>query len=293
MAQDVQVEGVGPPDLTPAETEALAEFWQVYEANFDTVAADVQRDVERHPEVESFFGGRDATERAASRARIRRAIVDGDWPPYLENMQAVGARYAESGLGFTAWFEAGRALRARLTPLLIEAHADQPSLLAASVRGVAIFVDLAMVAVGAAYITTKERIIRAQQEAIRELSTPVLELRPGLLILPIVGIIDSDRARGLTERLLYGIAERRAKTVVLDVTGVPAVDSAVANHLSQSVQAARLMGATTFISGLSAENAQTLVRLGLDLSTLNTVGTLADAVEAASRLLDDHRGPAH
>jgi len=138
--------------------------------------------------------------------------------PHLGNMQNIGTRYAESGLGFSAWFEAGRALRARLMPLLLDAYAGQPARLAAAVRGVAIFVDLAMVAVGGAYVTTKERIIGAQEEAIRELSTPVLELEPGLLILPAIGIIDSDRARGLTERLLYGIADRRAKTVVLDVT---------------------------------------------------------------------------
>ena len=85
--------------------------------------------------------------------------------------------------------------------------------------------------------------------------------------------------------MLEAIAAKRAKAIVLDITGVPAVDSAVANHLMQTVQATQLMGAHTLISGLSPENAQTLVRLGLDLGRLNTVGTLTDGVVAAGEIL--------
>lgn len=154
-----------------------------------------------------------------------------------------------------------------------------------AVRGVAILIDLVMLALGQSYIGPKERIITEQQAVLRELSTPVLELRPGLLLVPLVGLIESERALLLTPQLLAGIAAYRAKAVVLDITGVPAVDSAVANHLMQTVQATRLMGAHTLISGLSAEHAQTLVRLGLDLATLNTVGTLADGVLQASAIL--------
>jgi rsbT co-antagonist protein RsbR len=196
-----------------------------------------------------------------------------------------GVRYAEAGLDFSAWFSAGRALRGRLIPLMVEVLSDDADRLAEAVRGVSILIDLATFAVGQTYITAKERIINEQQAFLRELSTPVLELRPGLLLVPLVGLIDSDRAMFLTQQLLEGIATNRAKAVVLDITGVPAVDSAVANHLMQTVQATRLMGAHTLISGLSAENAQTLVRLGLDLGPLNTVGTLADGVLQASAIL--------
>jgi rsbT co-antagonist protein RsbR len=120
---------------------------------------------------------------------------------------------------------------------------------------------------------------------LRGLSTPVLELRQGLLLVPLIGFIDSERALLLTGKLLEAIAAKRAKAIVLDITGVPAVDSAVANHLMQTVQATQLMGAHTLISGLSPENAQTLVRLGLDLGRLNTVGTLTDGVVAAGEIL--------
>jgi anti-anti-sigma regulatory factor len=211
--------------------------------------------------------------------------MDGDWSPYLTRMGDSGVRYAEAGLGFNAWFAPGRALRSRVMPRLVAALSDEPERLAAAVRGVAILIDLVMVAVGESYVGAKERIIVEQQDVLRELSTPVLELRPGLLLVPLIGLIDSDRALLLTQQLLEGIAASRAKAVVLDITGVPAVDSAVVNHLMQTVQATRLMGAHTLISGLSAENAQTLVRLGLDLAPLNTVGTLADGVLAAGAIL--------
>ena len=131
----------------------------------------------------------------------------------------------------------------------------------------------------------RERIIRQQQEAIRELSTPVLAVRERLLILPIIGILDPQRARQLTEQLLRGIRVNRAKVVVMDLTGVPAVDAAVANHLVQTVEAARLVGADVIVTGLAPELAQTLVTIGVDLGKMATVGDLQGGIEEAEKLL--------
>ena len=139
------------------------------------------------------------------------------------------------------------------------------------------------VAVG--FVEERERIIRQQQEAIRELSTPVLQVRERLLILPIIGVIDPQRARQLTEQLLRAIRANRAKVVVIDVTGVAAMDSGVANHLVQTVEASRLLGATVIVTGLSPEIAQTLVTIGVDLSEMATVGDLQGGIEEAERLL--------
>ncbi len=122
------------------------------------------------------------------------------------------------------------------------------------------------------FVGERERVIRQQQEAIRELSTPVLQVRERLLILPIIGVLDGQRARQLTEQLLRGIRDNRAKVVVIDITGVPTIDSTVANHLVQTVEASRLMGASVIITGLSSDIAQTLVTLGVDLSKVNAVG---------------------
>ncbi len=139
------------------------------------------------------------------------------------------------------------------------------------------------VAVG--FVQERERIIREQQEAIRELSTPVLQVRERLLILPIIGAIDPHRARQLTEQLLRGIRTNRAKVVVIDITGVAALDSIVANHLVQTVEASRLLGAIVIVTGLSPEIAQTLVTIGVDLGKMNTVGDLQGGIEEAERLL--------
>lgn len=139
------------------------------------------------------------------------------------------------------------------------------------------------VAVG--FVQERERVIRDQQEAIRELSTPVLQVRERLLILPMIGIIDPQRARQLTEQLLQAIRKNRAKVVVIDITGVAAMDSKVANHLVQTVEAARLLGASVIVTGLSSEIAQTLVTIGVDLTKIITVGDLQGGIEEAERKL--------
>jgi rsbT co-antagonist protein RsbR len=140
------------------------------------------------------------------------------------------------------------------------------------------------VTVGVSFVEERERVIHDQQEALRELSTPVLQLREGLLILPVIGILDSSRARQLTEQLLGAIQQRRATVVVIDITGVATVDRTVANHLVQTVEASRLMGARTIITGLSSEIAQTLVDLDVDLGMMRTVGDLQGGLEEAERL---------
>jgi rsbT co-antagonist protein RsbR len=139
------------------------------------------------------------------------------------------------------------------------------------------------VAVG--FVQERERVIREQQEAIRELSTPVLQVRERLLILPIIGLIDPHRARQLTEQLLRGIRANRARVVVIDITGVAAMDANVANLLVLTVESARLLGARVIVTGLSPEIAQTLVNIGVDLGKMNTVGDLQGGIEEAERLL--------
>jgi rsbT co-antagonist protein RsbR len=277
--------GATAPKLNNADQSSLREFWDVYESQFAEIGAELAEDGAAHPGLANFVGAGDAESITVNRERIAQAINDGDWDAYLADMVDAGARYAEAGLSFSAWFATSRALRSKLVPLLIDELGDDPERLVDALRGVSIFIDLVILAVADSFIDSKQRIILEQQDVLRGLSTPVLELRDGLLLVPLIGFIDSERALLLTGKLLESIAARRAKAIVLDITGVPAVDSAVANHLMQTVQATQLMGAHTLISGLSPENAQTLVRLGLDLGRLNTVGTLADGVVAASGIL--------
>lgn len=139
--------------------------------------------------------------------------------------------------------------------------------------------------VAVSFVDQRERVIRDQQDALLELSTPVLQVRERLLILPIIGLLDTARAQQLTDQLLHGIRAHRAKLVVIDITGVANVDEAVANSLVDTVTASRLMGADVIITGLSSEIAQTLVTIGVDLSKMHTVGDLQGGIEEAERQL--------
>lgn len=142
------------------------------------------------------------------------------------------------------------------------------------------------VTVSVSFVDERERVIHEQQQAMRELSTPVLQVRERLLILPIIGMLDSARARQLTEQLLGAIQDKRAKVVLIDITGVATVDRTVANHLVQTIEASRLMGASTILTGLSPDIAQTIVDLGVDLSMIKTVGDLQGGLVEAERLAD-------
>jgi rsbT co-antagonist protein RsbR len=144
-----------------------------------------------------------------------------------------------------------------------------------------------VVTVGVSFVEERERVISEQQKAIRKLSTPVMKLRERLLLLPIIGALDTERMRQLREQLLEEIRAQRAQVVVIDITGVAEIDRGVANHLVQTVDAAGLMGAETIITGLSSEIAQTLVDLGVDLAKMTTVGDLQGGLEGAERLLGE------
>ena len=176
-------------------------------------------------------------------------------------------------------------LRDVLARSLFEAYQADPDLLNRILDAYEPAANRIAVTVGVSFVQERERVIRQQQEAIRELSTPVLQVRERLLILPIIGVLDSLRARQLTEQLLMAIRTNRARVVVIDVTGVPAIDLTVANHLVQTVRASRLMGADVIITGLSSEIAQTLVTLGVELGTIKTAGDLQGGIEEAERVL--------
>jgi rsbT co-antagonist protein RsbR len=123
--------------------------------------------------------------------------------------------------------------------------------------------------------------IEQQRATISELQTPVIEVWDGILALPIVGSVDTARAQDMTETLLERIVATGSEIVLLDITAVPVVDTAVARHLLETVSAARLLGADVFIVGLSSRTAMTLVQLGIDLSHVTTRATLAKGLDLA------------
>ena len=131
------------------------------------------------------------------------------------------------------------------------------------------------------YVKGREELIRRQQHEMLELSTPVVQLWDGVLALPLIGTLDSARTQVVMENLLHRIVETGAAIAIIDITGVPTVDTLVAQHLLKTVAAARLMGADCIISGIRPQIAQTIVHLGVELSSVVTKATLADAFKIA------------
>jgi rsbT co-antagonist protein RsbR len=127
------------------------------------------------------------------------------------------------------------------------------------------------------YQKTREEVIARQQQELLELSTPVVNLWKDILALPLIGTLDSARTQVVMESLLHKIVETSAAIAIIDITGVPTVDTLVAQHLLKTVAAARLMGADCIISGIRPQIAQTIVHLGVDLGSVITKATLADA----------------
>jgi len=253
----------------------------------DPLIEDFYRHVLAFEETRAFFSDPEVLAHVQNmqKAYFKRLTQGNYDQDYVANRVKIGVIHERIGLPVKSYFGMYCFyLRAVLERLREECN-DEPE------RAFTVFnslMKLTFFDMGLAidtYIESRERTIQGQQEAIRELSTPVLLLRPGLLLLPIIGLIDNQRARQLTEQLLYSVRANRAKVVVIDVTGVPSVDTKVANHLVQAVEAARLMGAVSIVTGIAPDIAQTMVRLGIDLVRIRTVGDLQNGIEEAERLL--------
>jgi rsbT co-antagonist protein RsbR len=279
---------VSEPQFSSEEQAEFREYWEFYSSIRPALATRAREEMKQSPELAALLASIPPEQMAKQEAQNlelqRAALLDGKWGPWLAHQQVQGATYAKAGLSFGAWFRILRIFREGLNRELPRAVLDTPKLLRIS-RALDRLVDLALGVIGEAYLDTKERIIQAQQSAIRELSTPVLQVRDRLLVIPIVGMVDTQRARHLTQALLSAIRQRRARLVVMDITGVPVVDSKVANHLVQACEAARLMGTRVILSGVSPEIAQALVTLGADLPGVATVVDLQTALEDGDRWL--------
>jgi len=157
----------------------------------------------------------------------------------------------------------------------------QPEALAPALWSLSTTVDKLAQHTAATFQQAREDIIRRQQEELLELSTPVVKLWEGVLAVPMIGVLDSSRTQMVMEALLQRIVETGSGLAIIDITGVPTVDTLVAQHLLKTVTAIRLMGADCIISGIRPQIAQTIVHLGIDLQGVSTKATLADALSLA------------
>jgi rsbT co-antagonist protein RsbR len=151
------------------------------------------------------------------------------------------------------------------------------------------FIDRAALFTFDSYVRAREELIADQAEQLLELSTPVVKLWEGVVAVPLVGTLDSARAQVVMERLLQTLVDTGSPYAIIDITGVPAVDTQVAQHILKTVVAARLMGADCIISGIRPQIAQTIVALGIEFGDIATKASLADALRHVLRLTDKKR----
>ena len=170
-----------------------------------------------------------------------------------------------------------------LMPLLQGEYSEESAMLAEQLWALSELIDDLGLQTVRAFQKSREAVIKRQQEELLELSTPVVKLWDGVLALPMIGTLDSQRTQVVMESLLQRIVDTGAEIAIIDITGVPTVDTLVAQHLLKTVTAIRLMGADCIISGVRPQIAQTIVHLGLDLQGIVTKASLADALALALR----------
>ncbi|WP_413102706.1 STAS domain-containing protein [Streptomyces sp. Inha503] len=260
--------------------EEIADRWvelQMEQALLDTDIGEAELREEADSLIEALVPG--------LRSGVPADRVVTSSPGLHEAVVGLSLRRARAGATPTATSLAVLALKEALLKAVQRDTRDAEELFAS-----AVFMNRLLDVAGAlsfeTYVDGREEIIRRQSQQLMEQSTPVVRLWRQVLAVPLIGTLDTARTQVVMENLLQAIQDHEALVAIIDITGVPTVDTAVAQHLMQTVNAVRLMGADCVISGVRPSIAQTIAQLGIDLSTILTRATLADALAAAIKLID-------
>ncbi|GAA3956815.1 STAS domain-containing protein [Pedobacter ginsengiterrae] len=211
--------------------------------------------------------------------------LDGDsWSSVIEILGGIAITRARQGFSPRETGRFVHSLKEAILEVLQEQIKDPKQLFDESMKIIRVMDNLSIVTFET-FIKGREEVILRQTDEIAEISTPVIRVWDGILALPIIGTLDSSRTQIVMENLLQEIVETGSSIAILDISGVPAVDSLVAQHLIKTVSATRLMGAECIISGIRPEIAQTVVHLGIDLSNIITKASLASALAYAFKVL--------
>ncbi len=277
------------------EQEVLAE-WVQLQLSANTLRSDLMKQTELREQSREFI----SLLRAALASGALFSLTSGEWSALRDYLAGVSRSRAQQGFSPTETATFVLSLKqpifARVRKQLDGASGE----LADALWHTTTVLDKLALLTTELYMKSREEVIMRQQQELLELSTPVVELWTGILALPLIGTLDSARTQVVMESLLQAIVRTGAAIAIIDITGVPTVDTLVAQHLLKTVAAARLMGADCIISGIRPQIAQTIVHLGVDLSAVSTKATLADAFTLAlkkthSTLTPDAKlpGPAH
>lgn len=208
--------------------------------------------------------------------------IDGPaWDQTRDTLSAISASRAKQGFSTSETATFVLSLKQPIFNVVRRENASDPAALFDDIWKTTLLVDKLALITADAFQATREKFIARQQEELMELSTPVVKLWDGILALPIIGTLDSARTQVVMESLLSAVVQTNSRVAIIDITGVPTVDTLVAQHLLKTITAARLMGADCIISGVRPQIAQTIVHLGIDLAGVITKAKLADAFALA------------
>lgn len=210
------------------------------------------------------------------------ANIDGPaWVPVRETLISISASRAKQGFTTSETATFVLSLKQPLFNIIRKELAATPDAMFDEIWKASTLLDKLALVTADAFQASREKFIARQQEELMELSTPVVKLWDGILALPIIGTLDSARTQVVMESLLQAVVQTNSRVAIIDITGVPTVDTLVAQHLLKTITAARLMGADCIISGVRPQIAQTIVHLGIDLAGVVTKAKLADAFALA------------
>jgi rsbT co-antagonist protein RsbR len=265
------------PDILQAHEVELLEDWIQEQSTSGTRRADLLSESELRQQSAEFLS---AFHRATQSHNLSD-IMAPEWGQVREILTRLSRSRAQHGFtpSETAMFIF--SLKQPLFSRLRREFEQVPEILAEETWATTVLLDKLGLFATEAYQQNREAVIARQQQELLELSTPVVKLWDGILALPLIGTLDSARTQVVMENLLQQIVETEAAIAIIDITGVPTVDTLVAQHLLKTVAAARLMGADCLISGIRPQIAQTIVRLGVDLNEVITKASLADAFRLA------------
>ena len=261
-----------------ADRAELLEAWMAEQLAAVTARPDLLSAGELRVEADRFLA---ALASAVAEDDAGGDITGAAWRDVRELLTDLSRTRATRGFTPTETAMFVFSLKQPLFARVQAALADRPADLGPALWAATVLLDRLGLFTTEAYARSREDVIRRQQDELIELSTPVVKLWDGVVALPLIGTLDSARTQVVMESLLERIVQTDSTIAIIDITGVPTVDTLVAQHLLRTVAAARLMGADCIISGIRPQIAQTIVHLGLDLSEVTTKSSLSDAVIVA------------
>jgi rsbT co-antagonist protein RsbR len=269
-------------EIAEEDLKRLASLRPFAEKVTDAIVEDFYKLLLSHAETKKFFPD-EATVRRVKKTQREYflGLFAGNCDlAYVEDRLRVGIAHERIGLSTKWYLGAYRKYLQLIAEHLFEELRDsvQAHQALASIQKIVSF-DIALAC--DTYLAAKIETIERHQAAIRELSTPVIRVHDRILLLPLVGTIDSHRANQVMDSVLLKVSEAQAKVIIIDIAGVPVVDTKVADSLVKTTAAVRLLGAETILTGITAQVARTIVQLGVDISTMHTLSRLAEGIELA------------